>query len=119
MLYAMVCRLLNSNLSRLQKVQNCDARLILCIRKCYHIAPIFIKLHWFPIEYRFKFKILLQIFKVLNGMSPSCSSDLIQKHVPSRTIRSNDANLLFVLFINTRNLVMASSVYVGHFCGMP
>jgi len=84
-----------SSLSRLKRVQNCAARLILFIRKSAYITPAFIELHWLPIDYLLKFKILLQIFKVINGKS-SYLSDLIQKHEPSRTLRSSNANLLYV-----------------------
>ena len=53
-------------------------------------------LHWLPIQYRLKFKILLQMFKVVNGSSPSYLANLVKKHVPSSYLRSSDANLFVV-----------------------
>ena len=52
------------------------------------------ELHWLPVEYRVKFKILLQTFKVVNGYSPSYLTSLLSKHVPSRVLRSSNADLL-------------------------
>ena len=86
----------NSSLLRLQRVQNTAARLVSCVKKSAHITPVLVDLHWLPIEYRLKFKILLHAFKVVNGHSPSYLSDLICKHVPTRALRSSDANLLVV-----------------------
>ena len=87
----------NYLLLRLQKVQNTAARLISCTHKYDHITSVLIELHWLPIEYRLKFKILLHVFKVINGLSPTDLTDLITHHpVPSRSLRSTDSNLLFV-----------------------
>ena len=83
-------------LYRLQRVQNTAARLVSCIRKSAHITPILMKLHWLPVHYRLKFKILLQMYKVVNGSSPSYLANLVSKHVPSRYLRSSDANLFVV-----------------------
>ena len=83
-------------LYRLQRVQNTAARLVSCVRKSAHITPILMKLHWLPVHYRLKFKILLQMYKVVNGSSPSYLANLVSKHVPSRYLRSSDANLFVV-----------------------
>ena len=56
---------------RLQRVQNTAARLISCSHKYDYITPVLIELHWLPIEYRLKFKILLHVFKVINNLSPT------------------------------------------------
>ena len=72
--------------------------LISCSHKYDHITPVLIELHWLPIEYRLKFKILLHVFKVINNdLSPTYLTDLItHQPVPSRSLRSTDSNLLFV-----------------------
>ena len=54
-------------LAKLQRVQNTAARLILGTRKHEHITPDLIRLHWLPVKYRVDFKILLIVFKALNG----------------------------------------------------
>ena len=86
----------NSLLSRLQKVQNTAARLTLRVKRSAHITPVLMELHWLPVEYRVKFKILLQTFKVVNGYSPFYPTSLLSKLVPSRVLRSSDADLLSI-----------------------
>ena len=82
---------------RLQRVQNTTARLISCTHKYDHITHVLIELHWLPIEYRLKFKILLHVFEVINGLSPTYLTDLItHQPVPSHSLQSTDSNLLFV-----------------------
>ena len=83
-------------LNQLQRVQNTAARLVLCIRKSAHITPVLMKLLWLPVQHRVKFKILMQVYKILNGQSPLYLVDLISRHVPTRAIRSRDTNLLAV-----------------------
>ena len=75
-------------------MQNTAARLVFCIRKSAHITPVLMKLHWLPVQHRVKFKILMQVFEILNGQSSLYLVDLISRHVPTRALRSRDANLL-------------------------
>lgn len=63
-------------LRRSQIVQNAAARLLTGSRKRSHITPILFSLHWLPIRYRIDFKILLFVFKSLNGLAPPYLSDL-------------------------------------------
>ena len=65
-----------SNLYKLQKVQNAAARLIARKRKRDGISATLEKLHWLPIESRVIFKILLLVFKCINGI---CSDNLVSK----------------------------------------
>ena len=56
-------------IKKLQSVQNAAARLITRSRKCDHITPILLDLHWLPVSERIKFKILLLTFKALHQQS--------------------------------------------------
>ena len=49
-------------------------------------------------NYWYKFKILLQMYKVGNGSSPSylANCNLVSQHVPSCYLRSSEANLFVV-----------------------
>ncbi len=85
-----------SSLSRLQIVQNAAARLLTGSRKRDHITRILSSLHWLPVRYRIDFKILLFVFKSLNGLAPPYLSDLLQSYSPSRSLRSADQKLLTV-----------------------
>ena len=55
---------------RLQRVQKCAARLVLCGRKFDPITPLLKELHWLPIEQRIIFKILFLTFKARNNLAP-------------------------------------------------
>ena len=61
-----------------------SARLILCAPKHCHITPLLQQLHWLPIRLRIEFKILLIIFKLLQGSAPKYLIDLISVLRPSR-----------------------------------
>ena len=79
---------------KLQLVQNSSARLVTLTRKRDHITPVLKDLHWLPVEYRIKFKILLLTFKALHGLSPTYLQDLISVYKPSRNLRSSSHLLL-------------------------
>ena len=64
-------------IAKLQRLQNSAARIVSRTRKYEHITPVLIKLHWLPIKFRIQFKVLLLVYKALNGLhlstSRSCS----------------------------------------------
>ena len=49
----------NEELARLQRVQNCAARLVLCKKKRDHVTPLLRELHWLPVIYRISTKLQL------------------------------------------------------------
>lgn len=64
-----------SSLARLQLVQNAAACLLTGACKREHITPILASLHWLPVHFRVHFKILLFVFKSLNGLAPPYLSE--------------------------------------------
>lgn len=85
-----------SSITRLQLVQNAAARLLTGTRKFEHISPVLASLHWLPVHFRIHFKILLFVFKSLNGLAPSYLSELLHPYVPRCSLRSADQLLLRV-----------------------
>ena len=77
-------------ISKLQKAQNCAARLIRKTRKRAHITPVLKDLHWLPVEHRIKYKIILLTFKCLNSQAPQYLRNLITLYSPPRLLRSNN-----------------------------
>ena len=77
-------------------VQNATARLLTGTKKREHITPVLSSLHWLPVRFRIDFKILLFVFKSLNGLAPDYLSDLIRVHQPSRALRSGSQMVLEV-----------------------
>ena len=83
-------------LSKLQRVQNMAARMVMRIKKCEHITPILKELHWLPVEHRIKFKVLLLTFKSIHGDAPAYLSELIIQRRPTRQLRSSEHLMLDV-----------------------
>ncbi|XP_043934439.1 uncharacterized protein LOC122807592 [Protopterus annectens] len=83
-------------LSRLQLVQNAAGRFLEGKRKFDHAMPILAALHWLPVFYRIRFKILLLVFKALNGLTPIYLSEMLHPYVPARALCSEDLSLLVV-----------------------
>lgn len=83
-----------SLLHHLQLVQNAAARLLTGKRKREHITPILASFHWLPVRFRIDFKILLIVFKALNGLASPYLTELLHFHAPSRALRSASQLLL-------------------------
>ena len=81
-------------LQKLQKVMNHSARIIYRKNRRTRTTPLLKDLHWLPISYRIKFKILLMTYKCLNGLAPDYLSGLISWFVSSRALRSNYKRLV-------------------------
>ncbi|MDG2589834.1 hypothetical protein P7M45_23125, partial [Vibrio parahaemolyticus] len=64
-------------ISDLQLLQNSAARVLTRTRGREHITPVLKLLHWLPVRFRIDFKVLLLVFKCLNGLGPSYLSDLL------------------------------------------
>ena len=65
-------------ISKLQRVQNAAARLIMDITKFSHVPPVLYELHCLSIAYRINLKILILTFKSIHGLAPSYLCDLIK-----------------------------------------
>ncbi|XP_046551047.1 uncharacterized protein LOC124260773 [Haliotis rubra] len=83
-------------LGKLQRVQNTAVRVIARHQKYDHITPVLHSLHWLPVRYRIQYKILLLVFKCVNGLAPSYLSNLLKKHYPPRSLRSGSQYFLEV-----------------------
>ena len=81
-------------ISRLQSIQNTAARVVTRTGKFDHITPVLKQLHWLPVRYRIVFKILLLVYKALNGTAPSYISELLMYHTSERKLRSSSQHLL-------------------------
>lgn len=85
-------------LSKLQRVQNCAARLISLTKRTDHITPILRELHWLPIPQRSVFKVLTLVFKCLHNQAPVYLTELTVRLNHHRALRSSHTNLLVPRF---------------------
>ena len=85
------CGLPDNSLNKLQRVQNAAARLITRTAKFSHITPVLRTLHWLPIKQRVQFKMLILVFKAINGLAPNYISNLVNILYPSKyLLRQNN-----------------------------
>ena len=57
---------------------------------------ILMELHWLPVEFRIQYKVLLHVYRTLNGLSPGYLADMLERHVPTHSLRSTDSMSLTV-----------------------
>ena len=84
----------NDKITKLQRIQNNAARLVLKQPKRHHISPLLKDLHWLPIKARIDYKVALLCFKCLSNNAPAYKKDLIVPYTPARMLRSSSSNLL-------------------------
>jgi hypothetical protein len=82
------------NIQRLQRVLNSAARVVCLSPKFDHITPHLIELHWLPVKARISFKVLLLVYKALNGMAPSYLADMVRLRRGNRYSLRADTDLL-------------------------
>jgi hypothetical protein len=92
---ALFAGLPDTELGRLQNVQNNAARMIFRRSKRHHVTPLLIALHWLPVKYRITYKIATLAFKKFHGGLPSYLSDLlVVKRAGDRETRSSSERRL-------------------------
>ena len=86
-----------NQLDRLQKLQNCAARIVTTDSRSVSSIYILKRLHWLPIRAWIKFKILLLSFKSINGTAPIYLRELLTIQTSCRSTRlSDDGPRLFI-----------------------
>ena len=77
-------------ISKLQGVQNCLARVVTKFPRFCHIAPLLKSLHWLPVRYRIKFKLCSLIYQSLTSWQPVYIRNMLQPSRKVRTLCSSD-----------------------------
>ena len=85
-----------NNISRLQRMHNAAARLILCRHRTDRATPLLRKLVWLPVACRIQYKILLLSYKITHRHVPFYLRDLLPSYQPTRCLRSSTSNSLVV-----------------------
>jgi len=102
-----------NKLDKLQKVQNCAARVISRTSRYEHITPVLKDLHWLPIQHRVKYKIMTHTFKALNGQSPIYIRNLLSIYKPRRSLRSQNKSTILEIPSNIKGSYGDSSFAVA------
>ena len=87
---------------RLQRLQNWAARIIFIVDRRHESSPLLKCLHWLPVKQRITYKLLLYVYKALNGLAPMYISNCLKLYVPKRNLRSS-SNCLCLDYPITRN----------------
>ena len=116
---SLLVNLPNDTITKLQRIQNYAARLVLKKAKRDHVTPLFRKLHWLPLQARIDYKICPLCFKCINKTAPSYLSDLLEQYVPSRLLRSGSRKLLKIPPRANKNALKRHSATVPHIFGIP
>ena len=91
---SLLCNTSQSNLLKLQRVQNCLARIVTRVPRYGSITNVKKSLHWLPVESRINYKTALITYKVLTTGQPPYLAKLINKYATTRNLRSSGHNLL-------------------------
>ena len=83
-----------TTLNKLQNVQNTATRVVTKTPRYCHITPILKELHWLPVQYRIKYKILTHTYKALHEQSPVYIRELRQVYRQRRDLRSQNNPLI-------------------------
>ena len=101
------------SIQQLQFIQNAAARVLTRTKRSEHITPVLKSLHWLPVSYRIDFKVLLLVYKSLNGLGPEYMNDILVEYKPSRVLRSTDSGQIVEPRVQTKNGEAAFSCYAA------
>ena len=98
------------DIARLQRVQNCLARVVTNAPRFSCSVPILKRLHWLPAKFRIHFEICAITFRTLQENQPAYLADLLVRPKCSKYLRSTNSNRFVVPFIKTKTGSRASSI---------
>ena len=101
-------------IKKLQSVLNTAARVVMLKRKYDNISPVLYELHWLPVKFRIQYKLLLIVFKALNGLAPQYLKSRLSYREAGASVelRSSSSKLLNVWNNLPRALRMCESLEV-------
>ena len=90
-----------TNLNKLQRIQNSLARVITNTLKYQHITPTLKKLHWLPIKQRIDYKTCLLTYKTLTNQQPTYLYNSLSFPSHSVYTRSSDSLVLSIPYVRS------------------
>ena len=96
---------------KLQRVQNAAAKLMLGKKKNDHVTPFLKQLHWLPLYQRHVYKILLIVYKTLQGDGPAYLKEMLVPYTCKRDgLRSSD-DVTLPRKQNTKSITFADRAF--------
>ena len=99
-------------LNRLQRVQNHAARVVFNVSYDQPSAELLKKLHWLPVKARVMFKVLVMVFRVIQGNAPAYLRDMFVANQGRYRLRSQ-SDLNFTIPRRRTKLADRSLAVVG------
>ena len=93
---SLINNIAKQDLSKLQRVQNCLARVILRAPRFSPSLPLLKQLHWLPVNYRIKFKLCTLTFRALAIHQPPYLASLLHFSNIPRQLRSSTSKQLSI-----------------------
>ncbi|KAK0141171.1 hypothetical protein N1851_021853 [Merluccius polli] len=90
-----------------------STRVLTRTKRSEHITPVLKSLHWLPVSYRIYFKVLLLVYKSLNGLGPEYMNDILVEYKPSRALRCTDLGQIVKPRVQTKHGEAAFSCYAA------
>ena len=75
---SLLANLTNTQMKRLKSIQHKAARLVTRTPLREHITPVLKQLHWLPVECRITYKLMVMVYKCMNGTAPAYLCRLIK-----------------------------------------
>ena len=100
----------NKDIAKLQRVQNCLARVVTRSPRFSRSVPLLKSLHWLPVHYRIIFKMCTIAYQALSSTQPAYLNSMLTPTRNSRQLRSTSSNPLHIPRVKTKAGTRAFSV---------
>ena len=94
---SLYCGINQSEIAKLQKVQNAAARLVLRAPKRAHTTDLLYTLHWLPVRKRIQYKLLTTTYRCIKGTAPDYLGELLKPYVNERPGLRSEENILLAM----------------------
>ena len=94
--------ILETDMGRLQRVQNCLAKVVTKAPRFSRSTPILKRLHWLLVKFRIHFEICTITSRTLKDNQPAYLADLLVRPKCSKYLRSTNSNRFVVSRIKTK-----------------
>ena len=106
--------LTETNLNRLQRVQNTLGRVIARLPRRANVSSVLKSLHWLPVRHRVKFKTCVLIYKTLSWGKPSYLKTHLEPYTSTRFTRQSDPSKLLLAIPYFKRGFHLSKVHLEH-----
>ncbi len=89
-------------------------QIVQVILRCIGVIMwVYRSLHWLPVTFRIDFKVILLVYKSLNGLGPKYIADMLTEYKPNRPLRSVGSSQLETPRVHTKQRESAFSYFAA------